>query len=1047
MRLHRLTIRAFGPFAGTEHVDFDALAASGLFLLHGPTGAGKTSVLDAVCFALYGTVPGARAASTRYRSDHAAEGVAPEVVCEFSVGSRRLEVTRSPAWERPKRRGEGTTTEQARVLVRERDQHTGEWRARTTRLDEAGHLLESLLGMGQAQFTKLVLLPQGDFAAFLRADAETRRQMLEKLFDTDRFSAVQHWLRAEQLQARQEVAEARTVTRELLARAAQAAARLPRPPAAPAPGPPAPGPPGATADSAGAGSPAGSPPEEPEPPAPRDQVAALLARAVHAWEDGVTRRAATQAALGRARAAHQAGLACARSQAGHSRLSAAAQRLAADAGAQAERRRRVRAAERALGIAPVAPVLAEAERRLDETRAHLDACLAAAAADGDAPGRDGTPFAEAMLLRGVLLIDVTVLAGLPDDVLAAQATALRGEAGHLGALAREAAGLTAATAAQQALAAAVEAAQQSLAGAVAGAAAHGPALAAEAGQLSRAEALAAGLPAATQALAAAGAVVTAVAERDRLARQAAAGLPCLGQARDRRDAAREHWLDCRERRLTQMAAELAGALRPGEACPVCGSAEHPAPARPGPGRVTEAEEQQARTVFEDADAELAALTEAAGRLAERLAAVSATAGGITPEEAAERVASARDAVEAARYAAGGIPGRRDTIARLTLASQHAGDVIAAARARLHELETGLATQSGVIAELTRRCDAARGDDAGLPERAIRVTAAAARLEAVLAARRDHTDALRAAATARRTALTAAREAGFGDLAAALAAVVPGAERAGLEQLAQAHDNELAAVTAQLRDPGLAAAAARPAPDVVQLRSAEVLAAGDDEDCARRVADAEHAVAELRAIETALITHLAAAEPLEERHRTLADLSRCADGTGGDNARRMSLSAYVLAARLEEVALAASVRLTQMSGGRYTLEHSGEPARGQRRAGLGLHVADAWTGRHRDTATLSGGESFYTSLALALGLADVLAAEAGGTAIETLFVDEGFGSLDEDTLEEVMDVLDGLRSGGRAVGLVSHLTDLRHRIPAQIEVVKGREGSHLTVAAG
>src|SRR5690242_3010351 len=124
MRLHQLQITAFGPFADHVEVDLDELSAAGLFLLHGPTGAGKTSVLDAVCFALYGTVPGDRQGG-RLRSDHAAPGVAPEVVCEFTAAGRRLEVTRSPAWERPKRRGTGTTTEQARVLVREL--HDGAW--------------------------------------------------------------------------------------------------------------------------------------------------------------------------------------------------------------------------------------------------------------------------------------------------------------------------------------------------------------------------------------------------------------------------------------------------------------------------------------------------------------------------------------------------------------------------------------------------------------------------------------------------------------------------------------------------------------------------------------------------------------------------------------------------------------------------------------------------------------------------------------------------------------------------------------------------------
>ena len=139
----------------------------------------------------------------------------------------------------------------------------------------------------------------------------------------------------------------------------------------------------------------------------------------------------------------------------------------------------------------------------------------------------------------------------------------------------------------------------------------------------------------------------------------------------------------------------------------------------------------------------------------------------------------------------------------------------------------------------------------------------------------------------------------------------------------------------------------------------------------------------------------------------------------------------------------------MSDGRYGLEHSDDPARGRLRSGLALVVRDAWTGHTRETASLSGGEAFYTSLALALGLADVVAAEAGGTAIDTLFVDEGFGSLDDDTLDEVLDVLDGLRSGGRTVGLVSHVADLRRRIPTQVEVRRTPTGStvHLVTAAG
>ncbi|EHN74234.1 exonuclease, partial [Streptomyces coelicoflavus ZG0656] len=165
------------------------------------------------------------------------------------------------------------------------------------------------------------------------------------------------------------------------------------------------------------------------------------------------------------------------------------------------------------------------------------------------------------------------------------------------------------------------------------------------------------------------------------------------------------------------------------------------------------------------------------------------------------------------------------------------------------------------------------------------------------------------------------------------------------------------------------------------------------------------------------------------------------GTSADNERRMRLESYVLAARLEQVAAAATARLLRMSSGRYTLVHSDDRT-GRGRSGLGLHVVDAWTGRERDTATLSGGETFFASLALALGLADVVTDEAGGVRLDTLFIDEGFGSLDDQTLDEVLDVLDALRERDRSVGIVSHVADLRRRIHAQLEVVKGRSGSVL-----
>ena len=192
MRLHRLEVTAFGPFAATESVDFDALATSGLFLFTGATGAGKTSILDAVCFALYGHVPGARDASRSMRSDHADERVRAQVLLEVTLRGRRLRITRSPQWDRPKLRGSGVTTEPAKVHLEERA--SSGWTTLSTRMDETGQLVGDLLGLSLAQFCQVVLLPQGQFAEFLRADAEKRRELLESLFDTRRFADVERWL-------------------------------------------------------------------------------------------------------------------------------------------------------------------------------------------------------------------------------------------------------------------------------------------------------------------------------------------------------------------------------------------------------------------------------------------------------------------------------------------------------------------------------------------------------------------------------------------------------------------------------------------------------------------------------------------------------------------------------------------------------------------------------------------------------------------------------------------------------------------------------------
>ena len=252
MRPHRLCVTAFGAFGGTVEVSFDDLASAGLFLLRGDTGAGKTTLLDAIGFALYGQVPGERGKARRLRSDHAAPGTPTDVQLEATIGGRRMRITRKPEQERRKLRGTGTTTEQAKVLLEE---FTGtSWHAVSTRVGEADEEIRDLMGMSAAQFFQVVLLPQGEFARFLHADAGDRAKLLQKLFGTDRFHAVEEWLARRRKATADEVRDAELEISGLLARLAQAAG-VPIPGDAP-PGEPPPGEPPPASAPAGDAPPA-----------------------------------------------------------------------------------------------------------------------------------------------------------------------------------------------------------------------------------------------------------------------------------------------------------------------------------------------------------------------------------------------------------------------------------------------------------------------------------------------------------------------------------------------------------------------------------------------------------------------------------------------------------------------------------------------------------------------------------------------------------------------------------------------------------------------
>ncbi|MGW8952975.1 AAA family ATPase [Streptomyces sp. NPDC055709] len=1129
MRLHRLEIAAFGPFGGRQRIDFDALSAAGLYLLHGPTGAGKTSVLDAVCYALYGAVPGERQSpGASLRSDHAPAGTYTEVSLELTVGGRRLEITRRPAQPRPKKKGTGFTTEKAQSRLREYDTRTGEWKALSRSHQEIGEEITQLLGMSRDQFCQVVLLPQGDFARFLRADAEARGKLLGRLFDTRRFALVEERLAELRRAAEQQVREGDEALLAIAHRTGQAA--------------------GATAGDWPA------PGHRPGEPGLADAVLqwGAVARA-GARESLDIADCALSAAKSRQAAARHA-LDAERELAGLQQRHADALRRSGELEARRPERDRARdLLDKARKAELVGPAL---RLREDADREHRVASAAWQRAKGLLPpsladaGADQLSTLERDLRQELGGLDAAHRAERRAAELARERADLDRQARHDDDLLQDAEGwLTDWETVRRGLKDRIEAAQDAA---------------------TRAEHLSGRLGPARRR-------VSAARERDRLDALAGAAEDDLRGARDRAHAAHETWLDLKERRLRGIAAELATGLTPGEPCAVCGSADHPAPAEAGDAHVDRASEDaayetytRADTARADAERQLAVVREAftaarntaresdpaqhpAGHPAEGSgetgagtvdAAAHATIGG---RAAARATGGAADGHEAAPDPAGRRPDQAPRLgaqARTTDAGAAAPATTAGPNGGAGSRADGVPGQrvgsDGPAEPPTATANAAAPTGGGGPDRAPGgqdpavedLEAVVARLEreyrdahalaagthdareALVRAEREHEERLAArqeaqrrgvARTSRREALEreqavldaevarvvgdagsvaeraallerrigllaeaadavraadvtaqrlkeaddrlsdAAFRAGYDTPTAAGAALLGEAEQRDLQRRIDAWQAEAAAVADRLAEPETVAAGARPAADPHSAQHAHDVA----ESALRDAVSALDAARE-RCAELARLSRLAEGEvrrlgPLRDEYDRVARLAGLAAGTSADNERKMRLESYVLAARLEQVAAAATVRLRRMSSGRYTLVHS-DTRTGGKRSGLGLHVVDAWTGSERDTATLSGGETFFASLALALGLADVVTDEAGGVRLDTLFIDEGFGSLDDQTLDEVLDVLDSLRERDRSVGIVSHVGDLRRRIPAQLEVVKERNGSAVRLRA-
>ena len=1048
MRPHRLVVSALGPYADRTQVDFDGLAQDGLFLIHGPTGAGKTFLLDAISFALYGAVSGERAV-TGLRSDHAAADTETFVEFEFEAQGAEWRVLRSPQHERPKKRGTGTTTSQSTAhLFRLVDGH---WQAVAAKNSEVTPLVRELIGLTHAQFRQVILLPQGKFEEVLRASSTQREELLKSLFDTELYERV-----SSRLEERARDAEKSCARTELeLSRLRhQAWDRWTEIRSASCNGSDAVGTATVTAADVSTDTPDELSDSTVLDEAPVDQVQLdLLADEASAAAKVAARRAAdTAATVVAARLEHARVTSVTELFDRRTALRSHQLRLAEQASAMDSDRRRVRRAAAAALMQPSITAGRRAQTALETARSvSADAIRAASAArravtvplptsathldlgvrrPGDDPASpdpatlDGTALDLARTELAQLQSSIEALAALQirrRELLAAQGRLLRR------AERSDAKVLTHTAEATDA---------EALIGP--STAEHQTALLVQA-QLP-------GLQAAARTAAGQFQAVTQLATARRSLDELTAAHEA---ARSHANRANELWNDAREVYLDGIAAVLAAELHDGDACAVCGSTSHPHPARTGADALTKGQvddaEQLARAADRDRDAtddrrrdalhRVELLTERAGQVAD------------DPARAADEERRASLALDAAERTAE----RIDTLERTAVlaAEAHAAALVLVDRCSVDAAEArrDAETHRQEIARHDAQLSSELGSDVD-PE--VDLASAGRALGELSTALRSLVTAIEAVAVAGATATTVAGRLAtdldaseFDDLRQVLDAALVEDESRRLGDAVEQYDAQVDAAAAQL-----AAAEFTELTTIGEHRP-------DTTPISARLRDAELADESATATELRLGDGADQIVAWSDEHRSIirestelrhhaAELRRLADTAGGRTGAKLSLQRWVLATYLEEICTLATVRLLTMTAGRYSLRLHRDRARGNAKSGLDLRVLDAFTGDEREVSSLSGGETFQASLALALAVADAVEQHSGGVRLDALFIDEGFGSLDPDALELAMDELDQLRSGGRMVGIISHVAGLKERVHTGIEVTPTNHGSSVRV---
>lgn len=1021
MRPLRLTMQAFGPFAGREVVDFRGATSAGLFGVYGPTGAGKSTIFSAMTFALFGEAAKEEQETVSLRSDYAPPDLATEVELIFDLSDRRYVIRRRPERLRPKQRGSGSTKVPHEAWLFDATgmplesitaEQTGKVLAEK-KSGVVGDAIVGLLGYGAQQFRQIVLLPQGRFERFLAAKTDARLAILRELFDVSLYRSLADRMKSDAADIERRVRQDRDIcSQRLQAEAFESVEAL------------------------------------------KQGVEAAQAMSVQQAENEERFIAAAKTASAAVSLAEQIEQKFVAGEVAQVALSSLLGRESEFRDIDG-RNRKVRRVESMMD-SELHVLEAEQEFKsatlsvTDTTQAASTARQAKEDAAARLVAEQARDKERAGLRSEIQQLDLYRQALAGTECLAAEAQQARSE------LAKSAGKFATGEALHKRLDAAATTAEVTLDG------------------VRRSELLRATLGAELTTLQAEENTARSFEQKERDLHDAISALTRVSAKHDEAmqatQAAQRQFGEA-ERRLAEVQAlHLAAKLAPGEACPVCGATDHPKPAT---GRIEHAGLDEAFRRAKDEYEKASKVSEQAAKelgLAE--ARRSVLEGTVAEMERPQRPSSVvHEAVGTAkaRLATLGVP---EIVSQAELKLAQAQQQRDNARSALGALQEEKVSAETAVVEASARLEQALST---IPEKFRQQSALELAIGQASQRLKAAEDALQRAETlertTRETALSSDKdlESAAGRLAAAEnrrdVSVQRFAERLAEHALtreefptlksavATVHQSE-ERVLAFRRQLDVARASAKAAesaiegiarPNLITLRQTRDEANRLAQEATGERAQTDARLEHLRKLHGELTAVLESLVKLEEDSialRTLAQLFN------GENELRLDLETFAIGAMFDQVIDAANQRLGPMTTGRFTLEREVDVAGGRSRRGLGIRILDLFTGKARATSTLSGGETFIAALSLALGLSDVVERTNGRVRLDTIFIDEGFGSLDAEneagTLDQVLQVLTHLVSEHRSVGLVSHVPLVQEVVPNGFYVRKGPEGSHVEI---